>query len=480
MSKIFLNLTNNMRNLAGNGNGTMEHTTDFLEKDNRKKLELYLHIPFCVKKCSYCDFLSMPAEETVRRHYLHMLLEEIRENAACCKEYQVSTIFFGGGTPSLLPGGQIAELMEALQENFTIDADPEITIECNPGTLDKQKLSCYKDSGINRLSLGLQSANNRELQLLGRIHSFEDFLENFAAARSMGFENINVDLISALPGQTTKDWSDTLKKVLALQPEHISAYSLMIEEGTPFYETYREDEMRRERGERPRYLPEEETEREMYEQTRIMLEQEGFRRYEISNFARPGRECRHNIGYWRGTPYLGFGLGSSSYIEGMRYTNPCRLEEYLKGSCRNLGRIRKKRWDISSQERHVHGIPESSKEPCADGISESSKEPCAHGIPESSEELCAHGIPESSEDSIWVLSKQEQMEEFMFLGLRMADGISRKEFWNRFQAELSQVYGDVLQKLQSQGLLAQKEEHIYLTEAGITVSNYVLSEFLLS
>ena len=201
-----------------------------------KELELYLHIPFCVRKCDYCDFLSMPADEDLRRHYVDCLIEEIKQKAALCSEYRVTSVFFGGGTPSILPGVQIWELMEALQRNFKICEDAEVTVECNPGTLTRQKLIYYKMAGVNRLSIGLQSANNQELQRLGRIHTYEEFLDSFGQARAMGFKNINVDLMSALPGQKQEDWIDTLNKVLAVRPEHISAYSLMVEEGTPFYD----------------------------------------------------------------------------------------------------------------------------------------------------------------------------------------------------------------------------------------------------
>ena len=385
-----------------------------------KELELYLHIPFCVRKCDYCDFLSMPADEKLRRHYVDCLIEEIKQKAELCSEYQVTSVFFGGGTPSILPGVQIWELMEALQENFKIRQDAEVTVECNPGTLTRQKLIYYKMAGVNRLSIGLQSAQNRELQRLGRIHTYEEFLDSFGQARAMGFKNINVDLMSALPGQTQADWTNTLNKVLAVRPEHISAYSLIVEEGTPFYEQYGEDELRRERGEEPLYLPSEETEREMYLVTEELLKNKGYARYEISNYALPGRECRHNIGYWKLTPYLGLGLGSSSFLEAVRFSNTKDLKTYLRGE------------DFSQ------------------------------------------------EDSSYVfLDKRQRMEEFMFLGLRMMEGISRSEFQKMFGVQLEAIYGNVLDKLQQQGLLRQQEGRVSLTEAGISVSNYVLSEFLL-
>lgn len=385
-----------------------------------KELELYLHIPFCVRKCDYCDFLSMPADEELRRHYIDCLIEEIKQKAELCSEYQVTSVFFGGGTPSILPGVQIWELMEALQENFKIRQNAEVTVECNPGTLTRQKLIYYKMAGVNRLSIGLQSAQNRELQRLGRIHTYEEFLDSFGQARAMGFKNINVDLMSALPGQTQADWTNTLNKVLAVRPEHISAYSLIVEEGTPFYEQYGEDELRRERGEEPLYLPSEETEREMYLVTEELLKNKGYARYEISNYALPGRECRHNIGYWKLTPYLGLGLGSSSFLEEVRFSNTKDLKTYLRGE------------DFSQ------------------------------------------------EDSSYVfLDKRQRMEEFMFLGLRMMEGISHSEFQKMFGVQLEAIYGNVLDKLQQQGLLRQQEGRVSLTEAGISVSNYVLSEFLL-
>ncbi len=417
----------------------------------RKELELYLHIPFCVRKCNYCDFLSMPAEEEVRRHYVNCLLEEIRQKGGLCREYQVSTVFFGGGTPSLLAGVQIAELMEAIGNSFSVASDAEITIECNPGTLDRQKLLFYKNAGINRLSIGLQSALDRELHLLGRIHTYGQFLENYDLARKMGFENINVDLISALPGQKTEDWEYTLRKVLELRPEHISAYSLMVEEGTPFYEQYGRDERCREQGGHPCYLPEEETEQEMYRLAGQMMNEKGYRRYEISNYARPGRECRHNIGYWRGISYLGLGIGSASLMERLRFSNIGSMEEYLE-HCRGLGK----------------GTLCFGSQSAGEFLGEQS----LAGILQNAPELL-------NAEQVIALDKKQRMEEFMFLGLRMTEGVSRKEFKERFGAELEGVYGTVLQKLCSQGMLEQKEGRISLTEEGIFVSNYILSEFLL-
>ena len=382
-----------------------------------KELELYIHIPFCVQKCFYCDFLSMPVDETVRRHYVRRLIEETEYQSQQYKGYEITSVFFGGGTPSILMETQIAEIMEALQQNFSIQKEAEITIECNPGTLARQKIITYKESGINRISMGLQSANNRELKMLGRIHTYEEFLHNYDLVRKGGIENVNVDLMSALPGQTVSDWERTLKEILKLRPEHISAYSLIIEEGTPFYQTYEEDEQRREEGEEPKYLPNEETEREMYRLTGALLKEKGYMQYEISNYAQKGRECQHNIGYWTRKNYLGLGLGSASLVENVRFSNTSDLQEYLAG-------------DFEEREREV-------------------------------------------------LERREQMEEFMFLGLRMIKGVSRGDFKKAFGVEIEAVYGEVIKKMVSQGLLQQQAGRIFLTEEGISVSNYVMSEFLL-
>ena len=285
-----------------------------------KELELYLHIPFCVKKCNYCDFLSAPAEEKTRAAYVDTLIREI-EGFEEPEDYEVVTVFFGGGTPSILPGEAILRLMEALRKKFHFREEAEITLEANPGTVDEKKLSFYKKAGINRLSFGLQSTDAEELKKLGRIHTWEKFLESFELARKAGFSNINVDLMSALPGQTVESWEKTLKQVIALNPEHVSAYSLIIEEGTPFYQLYEKDAEKRDAGEEPELLPSEEEERAMYELTGSVLKENGYLHYEISNYAKPGRECRHNLGYWQRKDYLGFGLGASTLLNPVRYKN---------------------------------------------------------------------------------------------------------------------------------------------------------------
>lgn len=388
---------------------------------NNNELELYIHIPFCARKCAYCDFLSFAAPERVWRDYVNQLIEEIYGQSACFQDRVVTTIFLGGGTPSILPAELISQIFAALQECFVIDEKAEITIEANPGTLTMEKLEIYRQSGINRLSLGLQSADDQELRLLGRIHTYDDFLKSYQRARQAGFDNINIDLMSALPGQDVHSWKSTLRKVMMLRPEHISAYSLIIEEGTPFYERYGEEACGGEQSLWPS-LPDEDTDREMYHLTKEMMAAQGYERYEISNYAKPGYECRHNTGYWTGVDYLGLGLGASSYISGYRYRNVSDMEEYLSLKLQNAG--------------------EAARE-------------------------------------IQELSLKDRMEEFMFLGLRMTKGVSGSEFLERFGQNMWNVYGSALKKMREQKLIETEMPRVRLTELGMDVSNRVFQEFLI-
>lgn len=394
----------------------------------KKELELYIHIPFCVKKCDYCDFLSFPADNRTQRRYVDAVQKEIIYYGALYSDRKITTIFIGGGTPSWLDEEEIVRILHTVREAFAVEHDAEITIECNPGTATAHKLVRYREAGINRISIGLQSAHNEELALLGRIHTWEQFLKTYDLARKAGFSNINVDLMSALPGQTLETFSDTLKKVLALKPEHLSAYSLMIEEGTPFYERYREDEKHREAGEPTELLPDEEQEYAVTKLTQRVLMEAGYHWYEVSNFAKPGYECRHNIGYWKRADYLGIGIGAASLIDNVRYANVRDLEEYCK-ECESL-------WE----ELNIRKTICSSTEP---------------------------------------VTREEQMEEFMFLGLRMTEGVSRAEFEQHFGTTIEAVYGDVLRQLQKEGLLVKQEGRICLTERGMDVNNYVVEQFML-
>lgn len=373
----------------------------------KKELELYIHIPFCVRKCAYCDFLSGPADYEAQRSYKEALIREI-ENVESFADSEVSSIFIGGGTPSVFSEQWMAEVLEKVYTHFNVRQDAEISIEANPGTVDLGKLAVYRQAGINRISFGCQSGDNRELKLLGRIHTWEEFLESFSMAREAGFSNINVDLMSGLPGQSLASWEDSLYKTAQLKPEHISAYSLIIEEGTPFASQKLE-------------LPDEEEERNMYERTREILEDWGYHQYEISNYARPGRECRHNLGYWQRKEYLGLGLGSASLVGETRFSNTRNMENYLNNSD-SAAKIR--------EEREI-------------------------------------------------LTVQEQMEEFMFLGLRMTEGISVTEFREVFGVFLEQIYGKVLEKYKKLELLEERGGRLRLTRRGISVSNPILADFLL-
>ncbi len=385
---------------------------------NRKNpLGIYVHIPFCVKKCNYCDFLSAPAAKEVRKRYIGALLKQIKGYDSLVKEYEVKTIYFGGGTPSLLEAEEIGEVFHTMKEVFELSEDVlkemEITLEANPGTFGKDKLLAYKKLGFNRLSIGVQSMSPEELKLLGRVHTVEDFLENYKLARECGFENISIDLMQALPGQTVEDWEQALKQAVELNPEHISAYSLIIEEGTKFYEWY---------GEREELLPDEETERAIYYRTEEILKEAGYERYEISNYAKLGKESRHNLSYWQSIDYLGLGLGASSLIKGERFSNEDNLDAFVEAD----GDLEK-----LTKEKNL-------------------------------------------------LTKEEQMEEFMFLGLRVMKGISKQKFLEKFQMDMEVLYGEVLKKLLEQKLIRVNGDNVALTKKGIDVSNYVFAQFLLS
>lgn len=287
----------------------------------KKDLGLYIHIPFCVRKCEYCDFLSWSTGEEEREQYVEALLLEIESYREFAKGYRVSTVFIGGGTPSVLLPKQMERILQKVYEVFELEKRPEITIEINPGTVNEEKLQCYKENGVNRLSMGLQSVNNEKLRLLGRIHTYQDFVGSYELARKVGFDNISLDLISSIPGQTLQDWKKELETAVAQKPEHISVYQLIIEEGTPFYEKY---------VEHPELLPDEETSREIYLWTGKFLKEAGYEQYEISNYTKPGKESRHNLKYWERGDYLGLGLGAASMVRNIRMSNTKDMKTYLE------------------------------------------------------------------------------------------------------------------------------------------------------
>lgn len=390
---------------------------------------IYIHIPFCIKKCDYCDFLSGPCNQRDMEDYVKCLINEIKyygdRYGKKGRNISVESIFFGGGTPSILERGVIARILENIRECYNIVNNAEITVEANPGTLTREKLLSYKEAGVNRLSIGLQSADDKELKGIGRIHTFAQFLDGYTMARECGFENINIDIMSALPYQSKESYKNTLEKVISLKPEHISAYSLILEEGTPLYERV---EKLQQAGE-DTGLPDEDMEREMYYMTKDILRKNGYRHYEISNYSLEGYECRHNCAYWQREDYLGVGLGAASCMDDVRKKNTEDMERYMKIF------------------RNDH--------------------------------LCTDEEGACDSEQTDILTKEDAMAEFMFLGLRMVRGISKEKFKECFKEEYDDYYYDITKKLEKQGLLDVDGDRVMLTELGIDVSNMVLAEFII-
>lgn len=381
-----------------------------------------MHIPFCVRKCNYCDFLSFAAEPEVQRQYVYALVEEMKRWKKKEPDMIVDTIFIGGGTPSSLSVVDMDVVLQGIWDNFDVSDCREFTIESNPGTVTEDKLRLYQKAGVNRISFGMQSTVNRELEKLGRIHTYPEFVASYELARKMGFSNINIDIMSAIPKQTLSSYEDTLQRVVLLEPEHISSYSLIIEEGTPFYQQYREQPP-----------VDEETDRRMYERTKEILGQAGYERYEISNYARYGYECKHNLKYWERKEYLGVGLGAASFMpDGMgerhcRFANVGSMEKYL--TCLETNATEEKQLPVE-------------------------------------------------EESLECLSKTDEMAEFMYLGLRCQKGVSIWDFEEQFGVPLGQCYKQELKSCIQEGLLCQQEGRIFLTGRGIDVSNRVFERFL--
>ncbi len=370
---------------------------------------LYIHIPFCKMKCHYCDFPSYSGKESLMIDYAKALSEEIKIS---CQDKIISTIFIGGGTPTYLciDGWKIIE--KTLRGINRIKEGFEFTIEGNPKTFNEEQLKIFKAMGVNRISMGLQAVQQCHLTSLGRIHSLEDFKHSYEMLRNFGFNNINVDLMFGLPNQSLAQWKETLSQVVELKPEHISCYSLIIEEGTKFYNLYEKDKL---------ILPNEDVERDMYAEAINFLEVKGYHQYEISNFAKDGLECRHNKIYWNLDNYIGCGSSSHSYVDGIRYRNEEKIETY-----------------IMSMENK------------------------------------SSAVVESNENSL-----KDDMEEFMFLGLRKIEGISIEEFKIRFNTSIFEKYNDVIDKYIKLNLLNLKDDRLYLTKRGIELSNQVMSDFIL-
>lgn len=372
-----------------------------------KDLSIYLHIPFCKEKCFYCDFLSFRGKENYFEKYKIALIKEIENFAFKNKnKYKVKTIFFGGGTPSIVPIGYIGDIMEKIYSLFCIDDDVETTIEANPGTLSYEKIKHFKDSKINRISMGLQTDNNELLKKIGRIHTYEQFLQNYENVRKVGFENVNVDIMFSLPEQTVEIFYNTLKNMIKLNPEHISTYSLILEEDTKFYDMYEKGKLK---------LVDEQLDRQFYHMAISELENSGYSLYEISNFSKVDKKCKHNIVYWKRKEYIGFGLGASSLLNEVRFKNTEKFENYIN----------------FKNEINVENLNEIDK-----------------------------------------------YSEFMFLGLRMMEGIKKSDFYHCFNIDIYDVYSEQIKKLIKQGLLIEKNDALKLSKKGIDLANIVFLEFI--
>ena len=387
----------------------------------RKQIGLYIHIPFCKQKCSYCDFCSYAEKQDLISKYIKCLLQEIKEvggnNRADFENgkddlFSVKTIYIGGGTPSLIESKYIVQIMEEIKSNFELDENAEITIEVNPGTVTLEKLEDYNKVGINRLSIGLQSTHEHLLKEIGRIHTYLDFLDTYRFTREAGFENINVDLMIGLPNQTLAEVQDSIEEIVSMEPEHISVYSLILEEGTPLFKKVEEG----------LELPDEELERKMYWTVKRILEANGYNHYEISNFAKQGYESKHNLDCWNQKEYIGFGVAAHSYTNGIRYSNIENLEQYIKN------------YEEDKTEENL------------------------------------------------VFHEKQDMEamqkEYMLLGLRKIDGVSIQEFKIKFVANPVFLYHDKLEKLVNEELVEIDGDQIKLTNKGLDLANIVWEEFI--
>lgn len=378
------------------------------------ELGVYIHIPFCIKKCDYCDFVSYPNKYKCQEEYVKKLIEEIEYNKDLLKDNFVSTVYIGGGTPSSIK----PELIKRILDEIYLVADikskekTEITIEVNPGTVTKNNLQMYKDCGINRLSIGIQSTNDKILNSIGRIHNYEQFLNTYNWAIEAGFKNINVDLMLGLPGQTISDLKESLENIVNLKPvpNHISVYSLIVEKGTLIEKKINDGEL---------MLPDDEEERNQYHYTKNYLELNGYKHYEISNFAKPGYESKHNMNCWEQKQYIGLGIAAHSYINGIRYSNTCDLEKYL--GCTNFKDIK-----IVQEEQNI----------------------------------------------------EDMKKEYMLLGLRKLDGVSVSKFKEKFGENLIYVFRKELQKLVDENLVVVDLDCIKLTSRGLDLANLVWEEFV--
>ena len=391
---------------------------------NNKELGIYIHIPFCKKKCYYCDFVSFSNLENKQTGYIEALKKEI--SCYDLEEYNVTTIYIGGGTPSYIDCYEIKEILDELRKrlknNETKFSDIEITIEVNPGTVDKEKLEVYKLSGVNRLSIGLQSTKDILLKEIGRIHTYKEFLQSYEHAKQVGFENINVDLMLGLPNQSIQDMKDSLKEVIKIEPNHISIYSLIVEEKTPIKKLIEEGELQ---------LPEEIQERRMYWYVKSMLELSGYNHYEISNFAKEGRESKHNMNCWEQKEYIGLGVAAHSYINGIRYSNVTDLDCYIK----NMMELKNVKKQLQSKTNIIYNICE-------------------------------------------IQNLEDKQKEYMLLGLRKIQGVSITKFKEKYVENPIFLFRKQMEKLTKEDLLQIDGDYIRLTNKGLDFANQVWEEFV--
>lgn len=388
----------------------------------KKKLGLYIHIPFCLKKCSYCGFLSFAGKEQMTDQYVSALIKEIEYyEDRLAGQFQVDSVFIGGGTPTLLEPRHLERLLKGIEPWQAEEC--EVTMEGNPKTFDEEKLTAFRRAGVNRLSIGCQSLDDQMLKNIGRVHTKQDFLDSFGMARAAGFENINVDLMFALPGQSMEIWEESLKETIELGPEHISFYSLQIEEGTPFYEQYKRDEL---------LVPTDAEERRMHHRAIDMVKESGYIYYEISNCAKVGKECRHNLKYWNMDDYLGVGLGASSFIDQVRFKNTDDLDRYISTN----GGV-----SIEGSCHRLYG----------------------------------------SIDEYEVEDTSSLAGELVFTGLRKRDGFRKDRFKEITGADYDDFYADILDERKKNirlGYLVETDERVYITEEGIDHSNDIMSDFV--
>lgn len=382
-------------------------------------LELYIHIPFCEKKCNYCDFVSFHANYDVVNKYINKLLSEIELKKYLANDYQICSIYIGGGTPSFIDSKYINFIMESIQNNYNVANNAEISIEVNPNSVTEEKIKSYFNSGINRLSIGLQSTIEDELRTLGRVHTYNDFLNAYNLAVHSGFKNINVDLINGIPGQTPESYKKTLKLVLMLNIKHISIYNLIIEDGTPFKTMLANNEIQ---------LPLESDILLMDKITKELTEYYRLNRYEISNYAKSGFECRHNLGYWSDVPYIGFGLNSSSYIYNTRFKNKTNFNDYM--SLDYTGYM------ISTNQNSYY-------------------------------------------DDVKIIDTKDHINEYVMLGFRKTSGINVNDFYKTFNKKFEDLFGTALKIYQGMGMINKKADNYFMTDEGLNVSNSILSDLLL-